>query len=272
MWAKKLVRRTDVEVCPEFGHVDEFMRCMMDTIHPGQSTSGVRRIGNRPNRRLGANQVRCPSDCDDSRLWTKHRIEGRHVDLTGLRIKLKPPHLCVDCLGGLYPRPDIGVVIEARDDHFVARTPPLREVAREVIDDLRGTAPVDNAPWVNPEEVSESLPEGDDGVVSIPFRQDRTATVRKRTRQGGRNCLADLTRRLGASRPIKVGNARSERWELRSQICNVEGHHFTHGSRSREVVSILYGSVPPAVFTVAPSVPGRCSARARTLLKSWPRQ
>ena len=92
------------------------------------------------------------------------RSESTAVDrirreLAGLGVEVGPAHGRAGTLGGLHPRPHVRVVVEPGDDDLVARAPLARQVPREVVDELRGAAPVHDAARMRVEQVGHREPE-----------------------------------------------------------------------------------------------------------------
>ena len=222
MGAEELVGRADQEVGAHRGEVGGGVRGVVDAVDVEQRAHLVRAGGDRGDGRPGAEQVGGRGHRDEAGA-VGDRVERRQVQLGGVRVEPQPPHGDPGALGGLDPRPHVGVVVELAEDDLVAGRPGARQRAREVVRQRGGAAAVDDPLGHAPTRsaMAERKPATDSSALRWP-RCGAALRQRPGERPGDR--LADHPWGLGAAGVVEVGDRRFERGELGAEGGDVERH------------------------------------------------
>ncbi len=169
---RNLYGEHDEQVRTEGGDVDELVRGVVHAVDVEQRAGGVCSVGDRPHRRLGAEQVRRGGDGDQPCPSGDGGLDGGEVDVGGGGVEVDPAH---DHAGRPRPRrthgPNVGIVIEPGHHDFVAWAPLLGDHPGEVEGELGRTAAVDDPAGGYSEQVGVCLPECGDGGVGVGLRR-----------------------------------------------------------------------------------------------------
>ena len=121
-----------------------------------------------------------------------------------------------------HPRSDVGVVIEARHDDFVAGA-PLRRQRPGQIEGERGHAPPeDHLVRVGVEQVGKSSTALHHDLFGVARSDGGVAAVRQRSKQRAADGVGDGSGRLGSARSVEVRRAVVESGEARADRVDVE--------------------------------------------------
>ena len=118
--AEEFVSRAHQEIAIERGHVDQAVRAVVDGVDVGEGAGGVGEADDFFYRIDGADGVGGVSGGDELRLGIDFRGEVGHVEGAVFVVDLGPAdgHAAIFCHGE--PGGNVGVVVEAGDDDFVA--------------------------------------------------------------------------------------------------------------------------------------------------------
>lgn len=226
MRAEELVRRAHEEVRAEGCDVDRGVRREMHAVDVYERADLVRALGDAGDVWPRAEHVRRAGHGDEPRALVHDVVEFLvEAQIGGLGVEREPPHGRPDALGRLHPRAHVGIVVELGDDDLIARAPRLRKVTREVVRELRGATPVDDAARVGAHEVGSGSAEGGDGIRRVLLRERARAAIRERSGERRGDRLAHDRGRLRAAGPVEVGDTGGERGEPAAQRGDVERGH-----------------------------------------------
>ncbi len=203
--AEELVRRTDQGVRAEGGQVDGDVRGVVHRVDVQQRAHGVRQGGQGRHVGAGAVEVGGGRHRDQTGARREHRLDVLRAQFTGDGVEAGPPHGGARRLGGLDPRADVGVVVQPRDHHLVARAPVLGEGAGQVVHQLGGAAAEHHGGGRGVEEVAHGVPGPGHDVVGVALRLGETAAVGQRTGEGLGDRLRDGRWRLRAAGGVEAG-------------------------------------------------------------------
>ena len=125
----------------------------------------------------GAQQVRRARHRDDAGARRQLARHVRNRELGRARVELGPPHGGADRLRGVQPRADVGVVVEAGDDHLVARAPGRGQRAGQVEGQRGHAAAEDHPARVGAQQVAHGGPGRQHDRVRRTFRSRDGAAV-----------------------------------------------------------------------------------------------
>jgi hypothetical protein len=92
----------------------------VDAVDVGQRAGGVGQVGDRPHIGPCPDGVGRRGHGDQTRAIAQHRLDGGRLEFAAVGIELGLPHGRPGALGVNHPRPDVGIVIQRRDDDLVA--------------------------------------------------------------------------------------------------------------------------------------------------------
>lgn len=222
--AEELVGGADEEVRAEVFHVDRGVRGVVHAVDVEQRPGVVHEAGYLRERRPGADQVGGSGDGDQARAVGQHGADVVGGQLTGRRVEVRPPDGGAGPLGGPDPGADVGVVVEAGDDHLVPGRPRRGEGAGEVVDELGGAAPEDDAGRLRAQQVRHGPAGLDDDGVRVALAGQQLSAVRQRAGECVGDGLDDGQRRLGAAGAVEVRGTGGEGGELRADRTDVVRH------------------------------------------------
>ncbi len=222
--AEELVRRAGPHVGAQGGDVDRGVRRGVDAVDPVQRAHRVDEVGDAAHRGLGADEVGGRGRRDEAGPLGEDGRHGVGRELTGGGVEVDPADRGARGLGGLDPRADVRVVVEAGDDDLVAGTPLLRHRPREVVGEGGGAATEDDPAGVGPEQVGEGGAGVGDDPVGPALGRGGAPAVADRTRQGVGDGAADDVGDLAPPGPVEVGGALREGGEAGADGRDVVGH------------------------------------------------
>src|SRR5699024_2230542 len=130
-------------------------------------------------------------------------------------------------LSRIHPRANIGIMIQARDDHFIAEVPLLGQGTSEIERQLGHGPSKHHAVGGHAEEVGHGGAGGMYEIVCPAFGRRRTSAVGDRGSEGPCHGLTDDRRGLGAAGSVKVCDAIAQSRKRGPSQCHVEVHSGT---------------------------------------------
>ena len=154
----------------------------------------------------------------------EHGGHGIRRQLARGGVEVDPAHRGAGRLGGVHPRADVRVVVEAGDDDLVAGPPVLGQRAGEVVGQGGGTAAEHDAARVGPEQVGQGGAAVGDHLLGPPLRRGDPAAVGDRAGQGVGDGPRHDVGGLAAARPVEVRGPLGERGEVGTDRGDVVRH------------------------------------------------
>ena len=149
-------------------------------------------------------------------------LRGRK--LAGFLLHLGPAHRRARPCCRLYPRPDVGIMVQPGDDHLVTREPVPCEGVRQPVGQRGHVRAKDHSVRVSAGEVGHraAAPGGD--LVRAVARRECPARVANPGAVGVRDHTDDRFRHLGTRGTVEVGVSVGERGVIRPDLAHIECH------------------------------------------------
>ena len=139
-------------------------------------------------------------------------------------VDLGPPDDRARPVGGLHPRPHVGVMVEPGHDHLVAWPPARCQRRRQPVGQGGHVGPEYHAIGPAAGQVGNGAPGLGRDLVGPPAGREGAARVADPGLLGGADRLDDRSGHLGACRAVEIGVAVSQRRVRRADGSHVKAH------------------------------------------------
>src|SRR5262245_8055145 len=246
VWAEKLVRRADQEIAPPGRDVDERVRRMMHGIEEDQRAGLVSESGNLRNGVARADRVGSAANRHELGLRGELALQVVEVQRAVLAVNADTLNGRPSILRSAHPGGDVGIMIELRDDDFIARHPARGERTAQGERQRRHVGAEDDlGRIVGAYERGQRILGVADGRVAFEARYEWSAVVGVAVEQIIADRIRDRTRHLAAGGTVEehpgptvdVPGECGESWAAVEK--SAASRIGTHSSSSRSFASTL---------------------------------